>query len=78
MVQSTIAEEGRGNEAAMMFTFPSNVWGLTPRIGCFKKVVNIMRQAGQSVSIVPVTRMVMMTDAFPNDGYPHSVTGHDK
>ena len=46
MVQSTIAEEGRGNEAAMMFTFPSNVRGLTPRIGCFKKVVNIMRQAG--------------------------------
>jgi hypothetical protein len=64
MVQSIIAEEGRGNEAAMMFTFPSNVWGLTPRIGCFKKVVNFMRQAGAIGVNCSVTRMVMMTQMF--------------
>ncbi len=53
----------------MMFTLAPNVWGLTPRIGCFKKVVNLMRQAGHSVSIVPLGRRAVMTEVFHDRRY---------
>lgn len=48
----------------MMFTIPSNMWGLTPRIGCSKKAGKFMRHPGQSVSIAPLTRMVTVAEAI--------------
>jgi hypothetical protein len=71
MVQSIIAEEERGNGGVMMFIFPSNMWGLGPRIGCFKKVINIMRHFGQICVNCPtkvLTRMVTMIVAIPMTG----------
>jgi hypothetical protein len=76
MAQSTIVEEERELELQFCFTFPSYMWGLTPRIGCFKKVVNLCGMQDNQCQFVPLGKNGQGYRSYFNDRYHilHSTT----